>query len=249
MASSETEFDIERWFRRLISLPESRMCVVVASEALALATDTDVVRLFAQSLKRAARRRSGFDRVLDALCIAVGTPSLFAYERLRAAYEIALDSGLDDVAQLLLSSKTHRVAGGGELELDPLLAEMSLGHRKSLARTADRDRIARFVHDTDPTVINNLLMNPKLLESDVLRMVSKRPIGDGVLDIVARSRWFDRYLVRKAIVFNPYTPVDLALRTLRHLLDPDLREVAADANLHPLVRTAASSTRMIRREA
>ena len=52
-------------------------------------------------------------------------------------------------------------------------------------------------------------------------------------------RWSHRYRVRKALVYNPYTPVNAALALLPFLNAVDLREVARSGNTHDWVRERA----------
>lgn len=116
---------------------------------------------------------------------------------------------------------------------------VTLGERKSLARGRDRDILARVVRDPHPDVIRILLANPALTEDDVLRMCARRPVAPDVLREVSRStRWVVRYRIRRAIVNNPYAPVDVALQLAAHLNAQDAREVVASPELPAPVRAA-----------
>jgi hypothetical protein len=121
---------------------------------------------------------------------------------------------------------------------------VSLGERKSLARTHDREWIARVIRDPHPQVIRILLLNPRLTESDVLRLCARRPVASDVLREVFQSpRWIVRYPIRLALVLNPYTPLDIGLQLAPLLHEQDLRRVleAADlpAQLHAVCRRSA----------
>ena len=62
-----------------------------------------------------------------------------------------------------------------------------------------------------------------------------------VLRTVFDSRWLARYHVKRALVMNPYTPGDLAVRLVATLTLPDVRLVANDPNLAAPVRAQAPS--------
>jgi hypothetical protein len=124
---------------------------------------------------------------------------------------------------------------------DPALAHLTLGHKKMLARTADPDLLARLAAEAEPSVIQNILINPRLTESLVVRICARKPIRAQVLEAIYESRkWSTRALVRQAMVENPYTPPELSLKILPILSVPVLKQVANNKQLHESVREAAS---------
>ena len=66
---------------------------------------------------------------------------------------------------------------------------LTLGERKSLARKPDRRMFDRVLRDPHPDVIALLLQNPRLTETDVVRLCSRRPGVAEVLSRVFASRW------------------------------------------------------------
>jgi hypothetical protein len=114
---------------------------------------------------------------------------------------------------------------------------LTLGERKSLARTHDRSLIKRVVRDPHPDVIRILLDNPSLTEEDVVRVCAARPNDPNVLQTVYRHRrWIVRYRPRNAIVRNPDTPLDTALLLAPLLRKSELQEAAASSELAPALR-------------
>ncbi len=78
--------------------------------------------------------------------------------------------------------------------------------------------LEKLLHDQDPGVIRNLLSNPRVTETEVLKLSSRTPVSPRVLEEVARSpRWISRYRVKKALVLNPYTPLGISLPLLGFL--------------------------------
>jgi hypothetical protein len=119
---------------------------------------------------------------------------------------------------------------------------LSLGERKSVARTRDRQLLTRVLRDPHPDVIRILLANPHLTEQDVIRVAARRPVRAEVLREICRSaRWMVRYRVRLALVKNPYLPLPLALRLVPHLTAPDQREIAASPELERRLREACAA--------
>ena len=124
---------------------------------------------------------------------------------------------------------------------------LTLGERKSLARTSRREVIVQMTRDPHPDVVAILLGNPHLTERDVVTMASLRPAVPAALATIAdHPRWSVRAMVRRALCFNPHTPVHVALRVVTTLRPTDWRELAGDphaspeltAHVHALIATA-----------
>lgn len=114
--------------------------------------------------------------------------------------------------------------------------EVTLGERKSLARRPDRDMMQRLLADPHPDVIRRCLKNPRITEDDVVRVAARRPGRGDVLAEIARSSWAHRPRVRMAIVLNPATPEEIALRIAGLLLRPELELVARSPAASPPLR-------------
>jgi len=145
---------------------------------------------------------------------------------------------LADVAQgPRVAPQVRRMA---ERRLTICLEEMAQGERISLARMAGRGLIAALCEDDSARVIAALLQNPRLLENDVLRLVSRFSAPGPVLRTVAHSdRFGPRREVQKCIARHPNTPAPVALRLLHELGRADLREILRAPRLPKLVEVAA----------
>ena len=208
----------------------------------------------ARSLDRLVGR-PGLDqrqrKTLEALARAVlfGPPPL-TDERRRAIRAAAFALGFGAVAALFTEASPALVRDEDARRLDPLMGSLSLGHRKQLARLErSPDRLVRLGNDDDPTVIRNLLDNPRLTEALVVRIAARRPIAEAVLVEVGRSRrWSVRATVRRALALNPDSPPALVNLLLPHLVGEDLSAVAETESLHPAVRAAARALLFARRQ-
>ena len=80
------------------------------------------------------------------------------YEHLAELYRAAKEQGYHTLSQLFFTGST--------LDLPPApldrdeQRELTLGHRKSLARSMDRDVLLRLLRDPEAAVVRNLLENP-----------------------------------------------------------------------------------------
>jgi hypothetical protein len=117
---------------------------------------------------------------------------------------------------------------------------LSLGERRALARKPSRAILDKHLADPHPLVIQNLLVNPRLTEDDVVRMAARRPARREVIIEIARSpSWMTRARVRMAVVLNPGTPSEVAVPVLPQLLRAELLDVVTSTLVPTIVRSAA----------
>jgi hypothetical protein len=114
--------------------------------------------------------------------------------------------------------------------------ELTLGERKWLARRPDRETMQRLLADPHPEVIRRCLGHPRITEDDVVRLAAKRPGRPEVLAQIARSRWAHGPRVRVALVLNPATSEEIAVRIAGLLLRPELELVARSPGAPALLR-------------
>ncbi|MCK6526067.1 hypothetical protein L6R50_00385 [Myxococcota bacterium] len=162
------------------------------------------------------------------------------YDKVRALYEAAVLGGRPDVARLFVARGAAAAMVSDPDRENEKLASEPLGRRRAIARGRDRFQLDRLLFDRNPAVVRNLLENPRVTERDVVRIAAMRPTTSAVLNEVHRHpRWIGAYRVKKALVFNPYSPADIALSLLVHLLRQDLYQAARAETLHASVRDAA----------
>jgi hypothetical protein len=128
-----------------------------------------------------------------------------------------------------------------ERPLRPTGRPLTLGERKTLARTHDRQQLLLLLRDPHPAVIGILLDNPHVTEADIVRIASARPAVPASLSLVAaHARWSVRHAVKRALVLNPSTPLADAIRIATTLRSQELRELAADESLPEPLRLHAA---------
>lgn len=114
---------------------------------------------------------------------------------------------------------------------------LTLGERKTLARRRDRELLGRVLQDPHPGVIAILLGNPALTELDIVRLAATRPIDPASLShLFYSTRWIIRARVRRALMQNPYTPLDLAMQLVPHVLEAEARALSAAPSLRLPIR-------------
>jgi hypothetical protein len=229
-------------FQRLARLDEIDMRVGLICERLESLSDEEAVRLLHEAHRAASLGAPDAHSVFLALGWALfeprvrpRRPELGATARLAELHHVAdfvTPPFEDDESR----EDKRRVPDFGRGR------PLTLGERKSLARTHDRSLIQRVVRDPHPDVVRILLDNPSLTEEDVVRICAARPNHPTVLQTVYRHRrWVVRYRPRNAIVRNPDTPLDTALLLVPLLRKGELREAATSSELAPPLRLSCKT--------
>jgi hypothetical protein len=221
-------------FRRLAALPEGDMRDRAAVRALLGMGGEEAAQVLETALGLARGGSPAEAAAAWSLCSAVREEAGLPYEVRQEIYERARALQLR-IAALLLAPPARREPPDPEAPRD----DLSLGHRRMLARTAKAEKFARLGADQDARITTELLKNPHLTERDVLLLASRRPSQPQVLAAIAESRWALRLAVKSALARNPYAPTGLALRFLPHLPAPILAEIAEDGTLHEELRRFA----------
>jgi hypothetical protein len=226
----------------LARLDEIDMRVGVICERFESLSDEDAVRLLDEAHRSASLGQTDAQSVFLALGWALFEPhveprrfALCAAAR-RAEFHQVADFLAPPLEDDLRAEDKRRIPDFGRGR------PLTLGERKSLARTHDRSLIQRVVRDPHPDVVRILLDNPSLTEEDVVRVCAARPNHPTVLHIVYRHRrWVVRYRPRHAIVRNPDTPLDTALLLAPLLRRPELKEAATSSELAPPLRLSCKA--------
>ncbi len=231
--------DTRRVAQRLAALPERSMRAARLAEIVERTTPEDAAWLL-DALATAGRAGGPpFDVSLLAAIDLFGEERL-PYDRKRAIFEAAEARGLHACRDLLLTpEEVADEQAAAPRPLVPGTRPLTLGERKSLARSWHRDVLERLLEDPHADVVQMLLQNPHVTEDDILRIATARRSSATVLGLVLRSRrWGTLRRVRRALVRNPKLPLATALRLLGLLNRQELVEMSRDPHLPPRLAEA-----------
>lgn len=223
--------------RVLASLEGGELRARKAAALLSELEPAEAVSMLAELLRRADRRTDPEAAALEGLLRAVR--ELLPAERIEELFHAA-EEELEVQALFARTQAARSFDHDREEWIDREMRARTLGERRALARTHDRDLLVRLATDQDATVVRHVLQNPRCTEREVLVAASRRPQKAEVLEEIFRSRrWSVNRRVRRALALNPYSPPSLASAALALLTAPDLREVAADLTISTDVRVQA----------
>jgi hypothetical protein len=118
--------------------------------------------------------------------------------------------------------------------------ELTVGERRSLARSNNRRVLEKLLRDPHPLVLRQLLGNPRLTEDDVVRLVARRPLPRTIAPALAESpRWLRRPRIRLTLLLNPGTPPPISMPLLAVCTRCELLEVVHGADAPLALRGSA----------
>jgi hypothetical protein len=223
--------------RALASIEAGELRAHKAAAVLSSLPPAEAVELLGELLRRADRRNDPDAAALEGFLLAVR--ELLEPAALDALFAAA--QGDPEVKALFVRTQPARNFDHDREEwIDREMRARTLGERRALARTRNRDLLSRLAIDQDPVVVKHVLQNPRCTEREVLAAASRRPQRVEVLEEIFRSRrWSSNRRVRRALALNPYSAPALASAALALLTAPDLREVAGDLTISDDVRSQA----------
>jgi hypothetical protein len=203
---------------------------------------TEILALLEQLLARVREGDGAAKAVLGPLLAALHSVPLRG--RREEIERRALEEGRESVVALFSGARARREMDQGvAAKHDALAFSQTLGHLKTMARlTKNPDELAKLALFSNPSVVRNALINPRLTEQVVVRIASRRPARpEPLIEIFNAPRWSSRLEVRRALVFNPYLPPSIGAKIVPTLSEADLKLVAQDGSLHPDVRAQAQA--------
>jgi len=122
-----------------------------------------------------------------------------------------------------------------EISLARRISEMGMADKIRLALTGDKEARTLLSRDKNKLILAYIIQNPRITEHESLQLAADRTTPEETLVAISRKKdWMKRYPLRLVLCQNPKTPLPLALRLLRTVMDADLRRIARskDVSVH-----------------
>lgn len=236
---------LEQLKRTLLSLPELALRVGWLRDHLSALPEAEAAELLNALCEDNERSSAGArEAVLVVAMLFAGLGECALAERYR---QHAQERHLLSLSRMLRRAPATQASErpSGETPTPPVPdygagRELTLGERKSLARSPSRHSFEKLLSDPHPQVIRQLLSNPRLTEDDVVRLAARRPARAEVIEAIAQStRWLSRARVRLAILLNPGSPPAVAMPLLAVCTRGELLEVVHGADASVVLRATA----------
>ncbi len=110
-----------------------------------------------------------------------------------------------------------------------------------LALKGGKEERTLLVREPNRLIQVNVVRNARVTEGEVAVIAQMRTINEEVMRIITSNRdWMKKYPIVKAAVLNPKTPLPLALKFFKRLIDQDLKYLEKDRGVAEILRREVS---------
>jgi hypothetical protein len=157
------------------------------------------------------------------------------------AHALAVD---DDNPEAVAASEDEEAAEDEVKEqylpLMMRIRQMTSSEKLRLAMVGSAAARAFLVRDKNKTVAYATVTSPSMQEAEVMPIVNSKEVGEEIIRYIGNKReWTKNHAVKKALVFNPKTPVGIALRFVGHLREDELKALSRSRNVSQPLKSAA----------
>ncbi|MDQ3037368.1 MAG: hypothetical protein M3Y87_33545 [Myxococcota bacterium] len=129
-------------------------------------------------------------------------------------------------------------------EFKPLslqISTMTIQEKLRLTLVGSAAARALLVRDSNRLVSMAAIASPMMTEAEASGIANSRQVGEDILRFIGNKRdWLGNYEVKKALVFNPKTPIGVSMKFLSHLHTGDLRLLARGRGVPAALKQTAA---------
>ena len=120
---------------------------------------------------------------------------------------------------------------------DNEIRQLPVPMRVKIARKASRQIRSMLIRDPNAQVAVTVITSNSLPDSEVEAIANNRSVCEEVLAEIPKKReWIKKYVIAKALVKNPKTPLPIAMKLVPRMSVKDLRDLGKDKNASEGVR-------------
>lgn len=117
---------------------------------------------------------------------------------------------------------------------------MGIGEKIKMALTGDKEWRAILIKDANKLVSGSVIKNPRITDAEILNILKVGVQNDEIIRLIcANKEWVKNYLIRKALISCPKTPLPNALRYLATMNEKDVAGYAKSKNISSVLSTQA----------
>jgi len=170
------------------------------------------------------------------------------YLQPKAAQAIAEDEVIEELTTVITEEHAEEAAVDAQQVKQVAMTtlqrinRMGISERVRLALTGSKTERLVLIKDSNKLVQTAVLDSPKMADDEVLIHVRNLSLPGEIIGRIANNRdWTKNYTIVLALVENPKTPVNRAMSFVKQLHDRDLKLLAQDRNISPVIRTLAQN--------
>jgi hypothetical protein len=120
------------------------------------------------------------------------------------------------------------------------IAKLDVKGRIQLAMKGTKEERSILIRDGTKLVALAVLDSPKTTDGEVEKFATQKNVLEAVLRAIPMKRRFAKnYAIVRNLVFNPRTPLDVALGLMKNLLTADLKHLSGNKEVSETVRKLA----------
>ena len=120
------------------------------------------------------------------------------------------------------------------------ISKLDIKGRIQLAMKGTKEERSILIRDGTKLVALSVLESPKITDSEVEKYAAQKNVLEGVLRAIPmKRRFFKYYPILRNLVFNPRTPLDVALGLMKHIHAHDLKHLTNNKDVSDTVRKLA----------
>jgi len=117
------------------------------------------------------------------------------------------------------------------------ISRLDVKGRIQLALKGDKEERSILIRDAAKLVALAVLESPKITDGEVEKIATQKNVLQAVLrQIPMKRRFAKNYIIVRNLVFNPRTPLDLALGLMKNLLITDLKNLSGNKEVSDTIR-------------
>ena len=121
------------------------------------------------------------------------------------------------------------------------IKNMTQAEKIRLAAIGSSGARALLVRDQDKAVAYAAISAPSTTAEDAAAIAPSREIGDHILRYIGNKReWLRNYELKRALVFNPKTPVGISLKFMSHMRTTELKRLSHSKEIPAQLRSVAA---------
>ncbi len=163
-------------------------------------------------------------------------------ETAAAAVSASADTAAGKLAAAAAAAKAKKAQGLEDRRNSPLqkIAKLNIKGRITLAMRGTKEERSILIRDSTKLVALAVLDSPKVSDGEVEKFALQKNVLEAVLRAIPmRRRYAKNYNIRRNLVQNPRTPLDLSLGLMKNLLVHDLKNLSGNKEVSDTIRKMA----------
>ncbi|MBC8018219.1 MAG: hypothetical protein H7X83_06840 [Verrucomicrobia bacterium] len=117
---------------------------------------------------------------------------------------------------------------------------MGMSEKIKMALTGDKEWRSILIKDSNKLVSGGVIRNPRITDGEILTILKVGVQNDEIIRLIcANKEWIKNYMIRKALIVCPKTPLPNSLRYLATLNEKDIATFAKSKNISSVLSTQA----------